>query len=711
ARVLIIDQQHALQGAALGPADLSPSPHGGRVAFAENIGHPVFAGLDQADFFCWSQDHIVYRNAYHKPSRGARSLAQCDEGLGRTCLAEIAINDGLIVVSQFAIGAKLAHDPVAQRLFDNLLGYCATYAPVRKRTSVVFDPATARGKLLADTGLASTTAADAVSAIADAGNGIVVVDASPATLAALAAHRAQVDAFTARGGWLFIWGLTPDGLASFNQVVGVDHLIRPFRRERVTLPAVRDPILSGLTMRDVVMDSGQQIASWTGQRFAAADGFSYVVDDNDIAPFCTYPEWQHFNPGKAAPDPDKDPYNLVNGFVSSDDWRYIFQLPIDPRFLTWDVVLPRAETCTQIEIIPNAFYKVLTGIDLIYDGDIADPVHVALTPENTRQTIALPDRPVTRLTVTLSSWQPKQVAEVIGIDNWWIRVKRPADFGERVKPLLNIGALMKYPRGAGGMVLCQLNVPEHEENPENGAKKRAVVGTLLRNLGAVFAGGTTVVAGAGLAYRPVLLDTACNLYTTNARGWFSDESRDLAHVPIGAVRLADVDYVVREMKTSPLPNAIALDAPTLKQAAPAQVAGIPVDGKAAALFFLHAWKQTAAWQPPAEGDRTPPAVWRYVVHYADGQTADVPVRYGIDVAHWLQREPRGLAQAVVAWTAPVPGDASGEKATLFQQQWTNPRPDVAIATVDIAYADGVGNAYGVPIVLAISAGTAVETGK
>ena len=54
----------------------------------------------------------------------------------------------------------------------------------------------------------------------------------------------RVKAFTDGGGWLMAWGLTPEGLADFNRLVGVEHVLRPFELERVTLPALRDPLLS-----------------------------------------------------------------------------------------------------------------------------------------------------------------------------------------------------------------------------------------------------------------------------------------------------------------------------------------------------------------------------------------------------------------------------------------------------------------------------------
>ncbi len=134
--------------------------------------------------------------------------------------------------------------------------------------------------------------------------------------------------------------------------------------------------------------------------------------------------------------------------------------------------------------------------------------------------------------------------------------------------------------------------------------------------------------------------------------------------------------------------------------------GIPVGRTADALFFLHSFRQSKAWQAPARGDRTPPTVWQYVVRYADGQSAIVPVRLNEGVAGWLQQNPLGLADAVVAWSCQFSGDK--RQATVYQMQWNNPRPAVPIAAIDIAYDATAKNGFGVPIVLAITAASAAK---
>ena len=89
-RILVLDQTHPLHFQAV-PADLTPTDYVGRIAFPENAEHPAFRGLGTEDFFCWSGDHIVYRNAYKKASYGgSRSLLRCDDELSCTALVENA---------------------------------------------------------------------------------------------------------------------------------------------------------------------------------------------------------------------------------------------------------------------------------------------------------------------------------------------------------------------------------------------------------------------------------------------------------------------------------------------------------------------------------------------------------------------------------------------------------------------------------------------
>jgi len=694
-RLLVLEQASPLRFLAV-PADLAPTDYVGRVAFAENLDHPAFAGLDQPDFFTWSGDHIVYRNAYRKATRGAVSLAQCDEQLGCSALAECPVNEGLMVLCQMVVGEKLATDPVAKRLFDNLLAYCDTYTVARRQTAVVMDQSSPAFRLMSDSGLQFDPARDVLSATSDGKHDIVVFAATAPNLQALAGAPDKLKAFTDRGGWLMAWGLTPEGLASFNQIVGVEHLIRPFELERVAFPAVRDPLLAGLTVRDVTMESAEQIFPWAGDKYLVDDEFTDIVDLDDIAPFCEFPGAKGGDHAAARAAAAGWSRNMVNGFTSADAWKLIYYMSTGSPKVT--LRLPREEEIDRFSIVLNVHYAIATKVRLYFDED-PTPVVLTTQPNAERQGFELTPRRARSLTIELAEFD--KPGQTTGIDNLWIHVKRSAGRQMRVKPLLNIGGLVKYPMGKGGLVLNQLNVKDTEPVPDNAQKKRVIVSTILRNLHAVFAGGK-ILTTANLRFQPVPFNEQCNGYVTKDRGWF-DGGRDLAHLPHGDVMLEGVPYVIRDFKTSPAPSCVMLAGPGARGQLPTEVKGLKVGAKAEVLFFLHTFNRVADWRP-GKPDDPAPVLFMYVVHYADGQTAQAPVLYGAGADHWVAKQPTGLANASVAWAAPFPGGTSDDQAVVYQFQWTNPRPDVAIDTIDLVYGPE-GSRYGTPALLALTAGT------
>ena len=691
ARVLVLDQAHPLHFQAV-PADLTPTEYVGRIAFPENLDHRAFQGLGKEDFFCWSGDHVVYRNAYKKASHGARSLLQCDDELSCTALVECPVQNGVLVLSQAAIGSKLGSDPVADRLLDNLVNYCYDYHLPAKTTVTVFPDVDLRLKLLDSTGLKHSRVSEVLKAIADPKAEIVVADASPTNLTKLVEEKEVLRTFFGRGGYLMLWGLTPEGLANFNQIVGFNHVIRPFGMERVTLPLQRDPILAGLTSRDVAQESAEQIYPWAGDRYPAKDTFTHVVDLDDIAPFAKSVKYGY---GWS---------QMTNGLTSADSWKFIFyhDLKNDPH-PKWSAELPKEEEITRFSIVLNTHYQVIRKLRLTFDDDPANAMTFDLKAvAELKQDFEIAARRCKKITlepVLFVSRNDKQ-QPTTGVDNIWITVRRGEDYQKRVVPLLNMGALVKYRMGKGSVVLNQLRVLPSEPNPVNGPKKQNIVATLLRNLGATFAAQRLIVAGVNMEYLPVPLGEKCNQFLTSERGWF-DAKHDLAHLPLTFRETpGGVEYVIRDFKTSPLPACIMLDGPGAQGKLAHEVNGIPVGRKADALFFLHTFHRVKEWRPQGN-QKQPPELFRYVVHYSDGQKVEVPVLYGRGADDWVSEQPHGLAEAAVAWAAPFPKD-SQRQAVVYQMTWTNPRPGEEIRSIDVVSGAG----YGVPVVLAITAGTA-----
>jgi hypothetical protein len=108
---------------------------------------------------------------------------------------------------------------------------------------------------------------------------------------------------------------------------------------------------------------------------------------------------------------------------------------------------------------------------------------------------------------------------------------------------------------------------------------------------------------------------------------------------------------------------------------PERVAGIPVGRKISTLHALHG---TAFYE--AQGE----IVAAYILNYADGTSAELPVQYGRDVWDWSNRWGNKPPEEVrIAWQAPNPArHAENAFKYLCQSDWENPQPDKVVESID-----------------------------
>ncbi|MDB5352880.1 MAG: Beta-galactosidase/beta-glucuronidase [Planctomycetota bacterium] len=688
-RVIVLEQKHPLKYQALQPAEMESATNEGRIAFVEDASHTAMRLLKSKDFFTWGPDEVVYRDAYLKPTRGARSIVQCNDQLKNSAMVEIPIGKGFLLVSQLRIGETLPTNAVAQSLLSNLIRHGVEYKQEFRQVAAVVDGSPRLAEALDATGLKYESISDPVQALTTPTITLVVMNASPANLKTVYDNRDALSKFKARGGYLVLNGLTPEGLDAFNKLVGVEHMIRPFRRERVMFPALRDPLAAGLSLGDVALYSSERIFPWQEGNFVAGDTFSHVVDYDDVAPFARLFDRDGF----AA--------NMVNGFVSSDAWKYIVNIPV-PKEGPMDFLLdlPKSQTISEVEWIGNTFYYPVTKFELLFDGK--ETASYKVKPINDPQTFAVdPPRSGKNLTLRLAEWDklPGKGA-VTGLDNIRLKPVRSAEFLAKVKPLINCGGLMHYPDGEGGIVLCNVLFKTSEDVPGNAEKKRAVLATILRNLKAPFAAGKTVIAGASLDYAPIDLSKQANQYRTE-RGWFGDANTTFKDLPSGKQTFAGVPFSVYDFRTSPVPTVVMLGGQGVPNNLADAVRGIPVNRKADALFFLQAARIDQRRNDQEVREKKQFEMARYVVTFADGKTAEIPVISEIDVDDYKQRSPSPLPGAQIGWTKPFAN--SDLSAVAYVKQWNNPRPDVAIKSVDLVYGK---DRRGVPALIAVTAATA-----
>jgi hypothetical protein len=680
--IIVLEQKNPLKYTGL-PAEMEPAQNEGRTAFAEDPDHPIFFGLKQKDLYTWGGDEVVYRNAYQKPMRGGKSLIQCDMRLQDTALVEVPAGKGLILVSQLLIGEKLPVNATAQQLLVNLLAYGANYKLTYRPVAAAVGSDVLFARTLDAINLNYTKVNDPLLTIANPGSKIAVIEATPGNLKVLAENPARVNAFAQAGGWIFLHGLTPDGLTDYNKVVGVDHMIRPFWRERIAFPAQKSNLTAGLSTGDIVMRSGKRMFNFNSDEYVADDVFTYCVDYDDVAPFARFANDFH--------------RNMVSGMVSADGWPYIIDLPQKDAVFPLD--LPKPQTISRLLWVGNRMYNPPTKIALAFDG--GKTVSLDVKPTDQPQEFALPDSSTGKnITLKITDVERIKDTDITGLDHIALIAKRPEDFYKKVKPLVNVGALMAYPKGAGGILLCNLKFQDNEAVPENAVKKRTILATLLRNLLAPFSGGKTVIAGGRLTYQAIDIGKFANQYR-DARGWFGDKQFTFAALPTGRQTFGNVPYQIYDFATSPVPTAIMLGGPNVPGNLKEEVKGIPVGRKADALFFLHAARIDQPLNDQERREKKRYEMLKYIVHYADGQTVEVPIYEDVDIADYRQKTPLALPGAQIAWTRKF--DNSEDSAVAYSKQWNNPRPNVEISSVDVAYGK---DRRGVPALLALSAATA-----
>jgi len=722
-RVICLEQDHPLAGAAL-PAPIRPTERFGGYAHPQALGTPLFRDLGPDDLIDWAGDHPTYKNAYAKPASGARSLAECGGNLDLSPLLEVPCGKGVIVLCQLRVGAKLAVEPAAGILLRNLVADYGNYRPATGVAAIFAPDDTLLVAKAQACGAMTRKVASLAEALDPAAFKVAIVHATEENLKTLLRLGAKARAFQEAGGWIMLNGLGPKGSEEFNALVGANHMLRPFRIERVTLENRTHPLAATLGNRDVALYSPKPLLH--GRYWVSGNTYSYVIDGQDFAPF-TLPPGAPDDPYAYKPTgDDHDPYNFVNGMFNDDFWRYIRQIWVDttnpdrPIGLTHTFRLRRPDVLKQINIWNNANYSTIEKLDIVLDGDRAHPISVVLPDSYDKTEVVLPEpRRVERtITLVIRTWRIKphshpQAGHLVGIDN--VQFLRPAPPRGAVF-LDNVGGLVVFPRGKGGVFLNQVKFMAEEPRPENARKKLRILAVLLQNMGVGFRSTEAVaVPGLNVRFHTVNLQEHCTWYLDDRSGkpgWFGTKGQNLENLPRGRGVFASVPFHVVDYRTAPIPDCIVAGGPRAQPSSlrrlPSRVEGIPVGAKADVLYFLHTANVT---RPITDRERERmksrrrpfalPTILKYVLHYQDGAKAEIPVVLERHIAHWLQDQAEPLSGAQIGWSRPVAG---GKRAVLYLMQARNPRPEATITAIDVARTSD----RATPAVIGITLGTVVK---
>ena len=119
-----------------------------------------------------------------------------------------------------------------------------------------------------------------------------------------------------------------------------------------------------------------------------------------------------------------------------------------------------------------------------------------------------------------------------------------------------------------------------------------------------------------------------------------------------------------------------------------KVLDIPVNCKAKGLVFLHTGTSLGKIWPGREGG----VFCLYRVHYEDGSSVNVPVKYGHQIGPWIYTADTGHPRLNAIYNdgylsscrlVKTGRTALGEKTGLYAYEWVNPHPDKEIVSIDM----------------------------
>ena len=203
---------------------------------------------------------------------------------------------------------------------------------------------------------------------------------------------------------------------------------------------------------------------------------------------------------------------------------------------------------------------------------------------------------------------------------------------------------------------------------------------------AVAAIGAPAPAADAKGYQPLDLRPVVNMgwrdevANDGKGGWTDQGANDMRNVAPGRRSLCGVPFDLIDAGANGGKAVLVLRSKNFPHGPAA--ATVPVGGKARCLYFLHA----AAWN---KGHMA-----TYVVHYADGTTAEIPIRANREIENWWTPKHGKEYRAALHVSNAECGDVG-----LLLYAWTNPSPGKAIKA--IAFRSTVSD--GVPIIAAVTA--------
>lgn len=190
---------------------------------------------------------------------------------------------------------------------------------------------------------------------------------------------------------------------------------------------------------------------------------------------------------------------------------------------------------------------------------------------------------------------------------------------------------------------------------------------------------------------PLDISSACNESRTDdkaedGRGWVDyGKISDLRRLPPGEIAHRHCRFNIIDEAANNSKSVVVVSARKGEKASDhRKITGIPVGCKAESLIFLHAGTSLG---PLYVSD-----FCTYRIHYDDGTSAALPIKYGHQIGPWIYSADTGSSRldlyyrsGHLSWCRLVSTGrtAMGEKTGLYAYEWVNPHPERGIASIDM----------------------------
>ena len=477
------------------------------INFGQGFDKQILKGLQQSDLSFWNGGGNTANTAWQNVS-GAKNWIYCAPQSSGTTLFELPVVNGMVTATQMKIGQRIAIEPAAQILLSNMLKNANSYSPPSNTVAVLSSESTSLINMINTTKVKYVKVPSVASALNVTTTKIFIVQATSENLSELIRLKSLYSAYTNAGGWVILWGLSPEGIANFNTLMGTQHIIRPFRREATA--SIGDGTSIGLSTADYQLYNTTIIAPWINLAEVSRDTFTYAIDATDeIAAYHDFEAQGYGNAWPAAGNPDGNKGSMVNSLYNGDFWHYIWQVwvggvpawdqrntpgatPPPQNLFTFN--LPKTEQITKVTFFNNKNYNAFKGAKVSALADNGTTVLDAQTGTlpNSYDALDFNFNNVSSKTINLSItsyYDNNGRVPMCGVDEIQIFRKTPQWLiDSKCISLTSNGTIVKYPRGNGGVLLnnTKLSGFGTAEPASNIELKTKIFSVFFQNLGAKF---------------------------------------------------------------------------------------------------------------------------------------------------------------------------------------------------------------------------------